>query len=273
MGTTGLRAGLAVLVAMAVLWSGDAVAGQSVAQRCEARKNLAAGAHAKCLGEEYAQKAQGGSPNFERCEAAFARAFEMAERQARAGGCATEGDAVIPCAGTGQDGDIRAGRALSYTDNGDGTITDNTTGLMWEKKSLDGSLHNATEAYTWERAFAFTAQLNAGSGFAGHTDWRLPNAKELQSIVNFENSSPAVSPAFNTGCAAACTVLTGRCTAWSPIPGTSTPFGYWTSTTVARGPKLAWFVVFLDGNVVAGDTGDQGFKGFTMGVRAVRGGR
>ena len=46
---------------------------------------------------------------------------------------------VIPCAGTGQDGDIQAGATLSYTDNGDGTITDNNTGLMWEKKSDDGT--------------------------------------------------------------------------------------------------------------------------------------
>ena len=52
-------------------------------------------------------------------------------------GCTSAG--VVPCAGTGQDGDIRAGRALSYTDNGDGTITDNNTGLMWEKKSLEGT--------------------------------------------------------------------------------------------------------------------------------------
>jgi len=42
---------------------------------------------------------------------------------------------VIACAGTGQDGDIQAGAALSYTDNGDRTITDNNTGLTWEKKS------------------------------------------------------------------------------------------------------------------------------------------
>jgi Protein of unknown function (DUF1566) len=88
---------------------------------------------------------------------------------------------VTPCAGTGQDGDIRAGAALSYTDNGDGTITDNNTGLMWEKKSDDGSIHDQDTAYTWDDAFGVhIAGLNAGSGFAGHTDWRLPNIRNCR---------------------------------------------------------------------------------------------
>src|SRR5256712_5381503 len=43
---------------------------------------------------------------------------------------------VIPCAGTGQDGDLQKGAPLSYTDNGNGTITDNNTGLLWEKLSM-----------------------------------------------------------------------------------------------------------------------------------------
>src|SRR5262249_5481923 len=107
----------------------------------------------------------------------------------------------------GDDGAIRAGAVLSYTDNGDGTITDNNTGLMWEKQSDDGSIHDKDNVYTWADAFAVhIAGLNAGAGFAGHTDWRLPNVKELQSIVNYQNVNPAVSAAFNTGCAASCTV-------------------------------------------------------------------
>src|SRR5213076_3053147 len=59
---------------------------------------------------------------------------------------------VIPCAGTGQDGDIQAGAPLSYTDNGDGTITDDNTGLMWEKQSQDLSIHDVRNTYTWDRA-------------------------------------------------------------------------------------------------------------------------
>ena len=170
----------------------------------------------------------------------------------------------VPCAGTGHDGDIRAGAVLSYTDNGDGTITDNNTGLMWEKKSNDRSIHNQDLVYFWDDAFAVhIAQLNA-TAFAGHTDWRLPNVKELQSIVNYERSGRAVSPAFDTGCfAASCTVLTCSCTS-----GT-----YWTSTVLAPGTIFEyqpWAVDFGFGTVKFYDgespTGDK------FHVRAVRGG-
>src|SRR5882724_11223295 len=80
---------------------------------------------------------------------------------------------VIPCAGTGQDGDLRAGASLSYTDNRDGTVTNNN-GLVWEKLSHDGSIHDATNKYTLDQAFSVhVAALNSTS-FAGHNDWRLP---------------------------------------------------------------------------------------------------
>jgi len=51
--------------------------------------------------------------------------------------CWDSGGNVIPCAGTGQDGDIQAGATLKYKDNGNGTITDRNTKLVWEKKSDD----------------------------------------------------------------------------------------------------------------------------------------
>ncbi len=102
------------------------------------------------------------------------------------------------------------------------------------------------------------AGLNAGGGFAGHTDWRLPNVKELQSIVNYENVNPSVSPAFNTACAATCTVLTCSCTAAA---------GYWSSSTDAGFPTFAWFVGFNFGNV------NQFNKSLSLFVvRALRGG-
>ena len=108
--------------------------------------------------------------------------------------------------GTGQDGAIQAGGTLSYTDNGDGTITDHNTKLVWEKKSFDGTIHDQNTIYLWLDAFAVhVAGLN-GTAFAGHTDWRLPNVKELQSMLHYEKfGGPSVSLAFHTGCVPGCT--------------------------------------------------------------------
>ena len=124
--------------------------------------------------------------------------------------CWNSSGIVIPCAGTGHDGEIQAGATLGYTDKGDGTIIDRNTGFVWEKLSDDGSVHDKDNYYTWDNAFTVhAATLNAGAGFAGYNDWRVPNVKELQSIVNYEivYPGPTVSLAFNTGCAPGCTVL------------------------------------------------------------------
>ena len=165
---------------------------------------------------------------------------------------------VIPCAGTGQDGDTQAGAPLSYTDNGDGTITDNNTKLVWEKKSSDGSIHDVNFVYTWANAFAVhIAALNAAN-LAGHDDWRLPNVRELQSIANYENFNPSVSSEFNNTCTpGATTVLTGSCTATTQ---------YWASSTSAHAPTFAWAVIFSDGLV------GEFSKAFVFRARAVRGG-
>jgi hypothetical protein len=199
----------------------------------------------------------------------------------------------IPCAGTAQDGETHKGVALAYADNGDGTITDMNTGLTWEKKSDDGSVHDKDNGYPWvgtcssggatvcgttadcatpgstcqagdfqkvfpggQTIFQWVAGLNSG-GFAGHNDWRVPSVRELQSIVNYENVTPAVSAAFNNNCAASCTVTTCSCT----VSG-----GYWSSSTYTYSPDYAWSVYFYDGGAGAS------FKSFAFYVRAVRGG-
>ena len=164
---------------------------------------------------------------------------------------------VITCTGTGQDGDLRKGAPLAYMDNGDGTITDVNTGLMWEKHCLDGSVHDTGTTYTWDFAFsAHVATLNTMS-FAGHADWRLPNIKEIMSIVNYENAAPKVSPAFNNGCVSGCTVTTCSCIQSS---------NYWSSTTASGFPQDAFYVDFFLGAV------DEISKGTHQYVRAVRGG-
>ena len=158
----------------------------------------------------------------------------------------------------GQDGSVRKGAAPNYTDNGDGTVTDNTTGLMWEKLSRDGGIHDWAQSDTWYNAFTTKiATLNSGGGFAGHTDWRLPNVNELRSLVNYQNFWPTVDTAFNTGCVAGCTVTGCSCTH---------PDFYWSSTTTGNAGVNALGVLFDSGRV------SSNIKDGSAPTRAVRGG-
>ena len=82
----------------------------------------------------------------------------------------------------GQDAQYTA-NAPSYTDNGDGTITDNITGLMWQKSpdtNGDGNIL-ADDKYSYDEAVANASACNTG----GYTDWRLPTIKELYSLMQF----------------------------------------------------------------------------------------
>ncbi|MBF0573072.1 MAG: DUF1566 domain-containing protein [Desulfamplus sp.] len=88
----------------------------------------------------------------------------------------------------GQDSQNK-GNTPSYTDNGDGTITDNVTGLMWQQSpdfNNDG-LIKADDKMTYNEAIA-----NADSfDLAGYTDWRLPTIKELYSLISFNGIDPS----------------------------------------------------------------------------------
>ena len=112
-----------------------------------------------------------------------------------------------------------------FRDNGDSTITDQATGLTWMKQD-SGSFEvgeNGDGKLNWEQSIRWCEELE----FAGHSDWRLPNVKELQSIVDYTRSpdttqSAAIDPIFQT----------------TPIldPSGETNFGfYWSGTTHARG--------------------------------------
>jgi hypothetical protein len=165
---------------------------------------------------------------------------------------------IIPCAGTGHDGELQFGAALAYVDNSDGTITDTNTGLMWEKLSDDGMIHDWNNTYTWDNAFSVkVATLNGGGGFAGYGDWRVPNIKELQSIANYQNFNPAVSAVFNNGCTPGCTVTSCSCTQ---------SYDHWSSSSSAASPYFAGSVYFYDGTSI------NAYKTTNHYVRAVRGG-
>ncbi|MBD0777621.1 DUF1566 domain-containing protein [Maribacter sp. ANRC-HE7] len=79
----------------------------------------------------------------------------------------------------GQDAHYKKGGTMSYTDYNDETVTDNVTGLMWQKIPT-------TDEFTWEEAKEYCENLELG----GYDDWRMPSAKELFSISDFSNGWP-----------------------------------------------------------------------------------
>ncbi len=116
----------------------------------------------------------------------------------------------------------------SFIDNGNGTISDSATGLMWQQ-------YDSKKGMNWKDALKYAENLNLG----GHDVWRLPNAKELQSIVDYTRSpdttgSPAINPIFQTS-----SILNEGGNKDYPY--------YWSSTTHLDGPvpeKNAVYIAF-----------------------------
>jgi len=110
--------------------------------------------------------------------------------------------------------DVTAGapNLESYTDNGDGTVTDNLTGLMWQQAV-------PTTTYTWANAATYCSTTLT---LASHSDWRLPSVVELTSIVDF-GSSPAVNSTY--------------------FPSTPASW-FWSSSPLAGSSSYAWYVDF-----------------------------
>ncbi len=99
-----------------------------------------------------------------------------------------ESEIICPSVGEpfyGQDAQYGS-NSLSYTDNGDGTVTDNVTELMWMQAD-DGQLRS------WDDAVAYCD----GLALAGHSDWRLPNQHELFELVDKARHTPAIDPVFS----------------------------------------------------------------------------
>ncbi len=137
----------------------------------------------------------------------------------------------------------------AFVDNGDGTVSDSVTGLMWMKCSRGQSGANcavgsATE-FSWAGALGQAVAANEANE-SGYNDWRLPGAKELESLIDATRSGPAID-----------TVL---------FPNTS-PDQYWSSTTHPFSPVIAWLVFFLDGEISGSGKIDANQ------VRLVRGGQ
>lgn len=136
------------------------------------------------------------------------------------------------------------------TDKGDGTITDTATGLMW-KKCMEGVTGNSCDtgsaaAFTWQTALQQPGVVNSGGGFAGQTDWRLPNIKELSSIVEEKCYDPAIN--------------------LTRFPNTPSSV-VWSGSPVADYSGGAWLVYFYNGGSGIYDRNDD------YQVRLVRGGQ
>ena len=170
----------------------------------------------------------------------------------------------------GDDGDLQRGVALPtprFTDNLDGTITDNLTGLIW--------LQNAgcVRVHFW--ALAVRVANGLASGDCGLSDgsvagdWRLPNIRELHSLVNFGFFRPALSDAAGTGQGNDSDPFSN----FPPLPSLFSVL-YWSSTTVASTSPFehfAWGVNFFNGSVDFDSKNGDFLFDFQF-VLAVRGG-
>ena len=147
-------------------------------------------------------------------------------------GVARTGQATSYSATGGEDGDLQKGVAWPsprFTDNGNGSVTDNLSGLIWLKNA------NCFSIRTWEQALANANAL--ANGQCSLTDgstagqWRLPNVKELQSLINFGTYNPALPSGH-------------------PFSGVQSNY-YWSSTTDAYNTSGAWLVYLYYGYVNA----------------------
>ena len=164
--------------------------------------------------------------------------------------CRESQGVILPGDGEGNGAD------LAYEACADGlTAADLNTGLLWERKVRVGNsdclldLHAEQSGCSWAEAtgqWLDAVNAEGGTGFAGFSDWRVPNVKDLLGIVDYSESLPAIDPTF---------------------PGETLPDVYWSATPLpGSSPPEAWIVNF-DGGTVFVD-----FQSDSRQVRAVRNG-
>ena len=149
----------------------------------------------------------------------------------------------------GEDGDLKKGVAWPskrFTDKGNGTVTDNLTKLIWLKDA------NAFGQRTWEQALSDANTLASGShGLTDGSkagDWRLPNVKELHSLIDFAYTNPALSSASGKS----------QWVSGDAFLGVR-PGYYFSSTTYSGGLAIAWLMDLYDGYAGYGGKASTGY--------------
>ena len=159
---------------------------------------------------------------------------------------------TIDCASVefpGQDGFYQAGCPLieRFVDNGDGTVTDACTRLMWQIDTADVSGNGTIgeeDRLSWRDALKYCENLDV----AGYSDWRLPNLRELQSIVDYGRWEPAIDTMF----------------------GADSNWGYWSSSSVAQHPHDAWYINMTSGQVNYSQKSREDYPQYVRALRNAR---
>ena len=202
---------------------GTAHAAGTAQQKCQAGKLKAQGKLQACLKKNSAGVLLGKLDVSADCQTNFTQVVQKADAKA-----------------------AKDGIACRYLDNGDMTVTDLTTGLMWEKKDDGGGLHDKDNTYTWSSTdssadgtlfHSFLAPLNGGTSadglvtsscFANYCDWRLPTVEEQRAVLLEAypcTTSPCIDAAFGPSVAAV----------------------YWASTAYEFNASFAWGIDYADG--------------------------
>jgi len=172
---------------------------------------------------------------------------------------------------------VSNGKGGTYTDNCNGTVTDSTSGLVWEKKTDDNGVHDRDNYYSWTTvdaspwnfngtaATVFLATLNGAPYefsplcFAGFCDWRLPTIEELSGRSDYGYATGGIVDLTAPGCGNGSPCI-------NAIFGPTASSSYWSSSTYQGLPYVAWNVDFSAGYVFYGYKTGYGL------VRAVRSG-
>jgi hypothetical protein len=253
------KASLMVATCATLLWAGTARATPTAQQNCDNARITAWKVYTSCIDSVVAKDAKGVAFDefaaFAKCRHAYFKKWTAFQAKASLAGST--------CIGS------------RFTDNGDQTVTDNLSGLVWEKKdNLDGMVngadpHDADNTYTWttgapyaENGTAFSSFLTTGlntPGFAGANGWRLPTVAELQTILlDFACTGAGESPTCR------CPSSGSPCIDPALDVANTQSFNYGSATSYVAFPAFAWLV---SGGGQVYFNGTSNFY-----VRAVRGG-